>query len=96
MIDPAIQISEGKRGLSSRLYNDLLNSIITGDLPRGSHLPTEHQLSEDYGVSRTTVRAALARLKEEGYIESKQGSGTYVAEDPHISDMKPFAPGRKS
>ena len=78
--------------LSAQLHSDLLNSILSGDLGIGAPLPTEHQLSDDYGVSRATVRAALGKLKDDGYIDSRRGSGTFVKEreDPQV--LRAFAP----
>src|SRR5262249_50613899 len=45
----------------------------------GSRLPPEHALTEAFGVSRATLREAVAALRREGLIEARQGSGTYVA-----------------
>jgi GntR family transcriptional regulator len=55
----------------------LLDSIR--DLPEGSPLPTERLLAEEYGVSRTTVRQALAEMLVEGRVYRLQGKGTFVA-----------------
>ena len=41
-------------------------------------LPPERSLSETYGVARGTIREALSRLEQEGYVETRPGSGTYV------------------
>ncbi|WP_233252465.1 FadR/GntR family transcriptional regulator [Maritimibacter sp. 55A14] len=41
-------------------------------------LPAERQLADTYGVARGTVREALNRLEQEGYVEIRPGSGTYV------------------
>ena len=49
------------------------------DLPEGSPLPTERVLAEEYGVSRTTLRQALADLLVEGRVYRLQGKGTFVA-----------------
>ncbi len=65
--------------ISDRLYGDLRNGILSGDFPPKSFLPTEASLALDYGVSRTTVRVALDQLKNEGFVNSRQGSGTIVA-----------------
>lgn len=74
--------------LQARLADSLRQSIETGVLPAGSILPAERSLSRDLSVSRSTVTAALAVLKAEGTIESRQGSGTVVVGPP-----PPDAPG---
>lgn len=56
-----------------------LTGLITRNLEQGiTTLPTEAQLCADYGVSRQTVRAALAVLRQNGLIESRQGSGSFA------------------
>lgn len=56
-----------------------LTEQIARNLEQGiTALPTEAQLSARYGVSRQTVRAALAVLKQKGLIESRQGSGSFA------------------
>lgn len=77
--------------LSGQLYNDLLNGILVGDFPPLSSLPTETNLVSEYGIPRTTVRSALAQLKDEGFIVSRQGSGTIVTE--HVNGASvPYTP----
>ena len=76
--------------ITDRLYSDLLNAILIGEFPPHSTLPTEHILARDYGISRSTVRVALAQLKSEGFIVSRQGAGTVVA-DFNNSKTTPFA-----
>src|ERR1700757_3234796 len=44
----------------------------------GAALPTEQALCDEFGVSRITVRRALADLAEQGYIERRQGVGSFV------------------
>ena len=46
----------------------------------GRAIPSERQLSQDFGVSRLTVRAAIDELAREGYLVRRRGSGTYVSE----------------
>lgn len=53
--------------------------IDSGELAAGSKLPSENQLVESLGVSRVTVRKALAQLAEMGYTVSEKGRGTFVA-----------------
>ena len=64
--------------LSEQLADALAVSIREGQLPVGQRLPTEGKLAERFGVSRTVVREALSRLKMQGLIESRQGSGAFV------------------
>lgn len=60
------------------IYNDLKEKIRTNLYPAESSLPTEQQLQELYGVSRDTVRKALAILTERGLIQKVQGRGSMV------------------
>ena len=71
------------------VYNSLYTDIITGVYPPGEHLPGETTLAEIYGVSRNTLRQALAILNEDGMIIKSQGKGTIVAPQPkQKSDAK--------
>jgi GntR family transcriptional repressor for pyruvate dehydrogenase complex len=54
--------------------------IASGQLDPGSRLPTEQELSVEFGVSRTVVREAVSRLKSEGLVETRQGAGAFVAQ----------------
>ena len=53
--------------------------ITGGELLNGERLPPERAFAEQFGVSRGTVRDALRRLEEGGFVEKRPGSGTYVA-----------------
>ncbi|PZF87877.1 transcriptional regulator [Listeria ivanovii] len=63
-----------------QLANDLKEKIDKKTYNTGDTIPTESVLSAQYSVSRITVRKAVAKLIDEGYLESVQGSGTYVKE----------------
>src|SRR4051795_7650087 len=52
----------------------------------GNAIPSERQLSTDFGVSRLTVRAALEELVREGYLVREHGRGTFVSE-PKIAQQ---------
>jgi GntR family transcriptional regulator len=52
--------------------------IEAGDFSVGSFLPTEIELCDEFGVSRHTVREALRRLTEAGFVQRRQGSGSQV------------------
>src|ERR1700761_1070191 len=69
--------------LHRQLYLVLHDEILRGALAPGDALPTEQALCDQFGVSRITVRRALADLAERGYIERRQGVGSFVREhDP--------------
>jgi GntR family transcriptional regulator len=61
-----------------RIYNELSAQIDTGTLYPSGRLPPERIISEQLGVSRATVRRALAALEADGLIEAVQGRGTFV------------------
>lgn len=66
--------------LYKQLEEKLLKEIENGERPAGSRIPTENELSEQYKVSRVTVRKSLAKLTDMGYLDRKSGKGTFVAE----------------
>jgi len=61
-----------------QLKNYIENFIVRRSLKPGFLLPTEQVLGEKFGVSRSTIRHALAQLEIEGTIERKPGKGTFV------------------
>ena len=63
------------------VYNSLYKYIMDGTYPPGEYLTGETALSQKYGVSRNTLRQALAILQEDGMIIKSQGKGTLIA--PH-------------
>lgn len=62
------------------LAESIEGMIEAGDLKGGDRLPPERKLSESFNVSRNTVREAIRILSEKKLLESRIGSGTYVAE----------------
>ena len=58
--------------------NDLAARIQSGMYPAGSRMPAESQLIREYGVSRDTLRKALAVLEQEGYIQKARGREALV------------------
>lgn len=71
-------------GLSKPLYNQIqeyiAELILTGKLAPDVKIQSEREFSEDLGVSRMTVRRAITELVNEGLLERRHGSGTYVAQ----------------
>jgi GntR family transcriptional regulator len=58
----------------------LRNKILSGQYELGEKLPSENELAERFGVSKITIRHALARLEADRLITRKSGKGTFVAE----------------
>ncbi|MFD8072140.1 GntR family transcriptional regulator [Streptomyces sp. NPDC059718] len=67
-----------------RIAADLRNRISSGEFGIGDQIPTLPELAEAYEVSETTVRNALALLRNEGLIETRARAGTRVRERPPI------------
>lgn len=63
-----------------RIKQAILANIHAGHWKVGDSIPTEHALTEQFGVSRMTVNRALKELSEEKVLERRQGSGTFVAQ----------------
>jgi GntR family transcriptional repressor for pyruvate dehydrogenase complex len=66
--------------LTDRVCGALTELISGDDFPPGSRLPSEMKMASRFGVSRTVIREAVSRLKSEGLVESRQGSGVFVRE----------------
>src|SRR5215472_12984233 len=66
--------------LHEQLYRQIRDELKSGRFGDGSsRLPSSRTLATDRGISRSTVRLALSKLHAEGYLRSKPGSGTFVA-----------------
>ncbi len=67
---------------TERLYQQIVEQIekrvVAGELKVGDQLPSERELGEQFGVSRTAVREAVKILREKGLIEVRAGRGTFV------------------
>lgn len=61
-----------------QIASDLRGRIVRGDLPPGAALPSERELVERWGVARATVVKALDVLRQEGLIDTRQGTGSTV------------------
>jgi DNA-binding FadR family transcriptional regulator len=70
-----------ERKLSRRLFEQLAEQIRSGRFAPGARLPTEQALTRSAGVSRTVVREAVAALRADGLVVTRQGVGAFVAEN---------------
>ncbi len=89
---PALAQDLDRIGRRPRLADDvaerLRERIAAAGLAPGDRLPVERELAAVFGVSRAVVREAVARLKADGLVETRQGSGAFVA------TRRPSAPFR--
>lgn len=69
------------RNLTDEVTERIKREISSGRLKPGTRLPTEQELMTAMGVSRTVVREAVAALRADGLVTTRQGSGAYVAAD---------------
>src|SRR6185369_9123780 len=69
------------KSLAHELITRLTADITSGNIPPGARLPTEQELIAATGVSRTVVREAVAALRAEGLVVTRQGVGAFVPEN---------------
>ncbi|WP_201307897.1 GntR family transcriptional regulator [Companilactobacillus farciminis] len=62
-----------------QIHNEIRKEIESGKWAVGERIPSERQLSQDFDVSRMTLRQAIQTLVDEGILQRQVGSGTYVA-----------------
>ncbi len=72
--------AKGSRESSRNLYSQLKAAILDGRLGAGARLPATRKSAAFFGVSRNTAAEVYERLLNEGYVVSRRGSGTYVAD----------------
>lgn len=73
--------------LQEQLYNELLKNIKEGVFKPGEMITSELKLSEEYGVSRITVRNSIQQLVDEGYLIKRRGKGTFVKSHIHTEGL---------
>jgi GntR family transcriptional regulator/MocR family aminotransferase len=78
--------------LARQVYQALRDAILDGRLGAGDRLPASRVLAGDLGVSRNTTLSAIDQLVSEGYLETRRGSGCYVAAS--LPDARPSPPRR--
>jgi DNA-binding FadR family transcriptional regulator len=69
-----------RQSLTSMLVEAVTERIQSGQYKRGDQLPTEKELIEEFGVSRTVVREAIAALRAQGLVTTRQGVGAFVTD----------------
>ena len=81
-----LRLSKLNRGphLPALVASSISREIAQGRLKPGDQLPSEQALAVTFGVSRNVVREAIAILRSEGHVWSKQGRGAFVADKTNV------------
>ncbi|MGK5675727.1 GntR family transcriptional regulator [Micromonospora sp. URMC 106] len=77
------------RPLYIRIAMSLKARILAGTYQPAARLPGEEELAAAFGASRSTIRQAIADLRQAGYVVSQRGSGTYVCAELPIEPLSP-------
>jgi GntR family transcriptional regulator len=81
--DRSARINHGSAvPVSAQVAADIEADIDAGRLAPDTRLPSEAELSQQYGVARVTVRRAIEQLRQRGKVVTVHGRGTYVAQNP--------------
>ncbi len=72
-----------RKSLTDIVRDALSERVMADGLKPGDRLPTERELIDEFGVSRTVIRDAISRLRADGVVESRQGAGVFVRETIH-------------
>ncbi len=84
------------RNLTQAIAERIAGEIMSGKLPPGARLPTEQEMVAAMGVSRTVVREAVAALRAEGLVTTRQGAGAFVAAEAGRRPFRLAAAGLRS
>jgi len=76
----------------AQVVAEIKQRIERGTYPPGSLLPSEHQLVTEFGISRPTIVRALSALRQDGWIETQQGKGSFVRGRPALADAERTRP----
>lgn len=68
----------GKRSVREHLLRRMVQNIVSGDMAEGATLPNEAELTETFGVSRTSLREAMQYLSALGMVRSRTRAGTII------------------
>lgn len=87
-MDLSVDVSD-RRDRVGAVYRALVAAIREGRARPGDRLPPSRSLAADLGVSRTTTSAAYERLAAEGYVRTRPGGGTFVADHDRAARRRP-------
>lgn len=76
----------------AQVVAEIQKRIERGEYPAGSLLPSEHQLVSEFRVSRPTIVKALSSLRQDGWIDTQQGKGSFVRGRPALAGAERTRP----
>ena len=76
--------------LTKQVYEQLRGKILKRELQAGERLPPTRKFARELDVSRNVIINVYEQLIAEGYLESREGSGTYVAQDSYLEEYKDY------
>jgi GntR family transcriptional regulator len=80
----------------AQVVAEIQRRIERGDYPPGSLLPSEHHLVDVFKVSRPTIVKALSSLRQDGWIETQQGKGSFVRGRPALAGAQRTRPAENA
>jgi DNA-binding GntR family transcriptional regulator len=80
----------------AQVVAEIQRRISEGEYAPGTLLPSEHQLVEAFGVSRPTIVKALSSLRQDGWIETQQGRGSFVRGRPALAGAQRTRPAENA
>jgi DNA-binding GntR family transcriptional regulator len=78
----------------AQVVAEIKRRIESGEYAPGLLLPSEHQLVDSFGVSRPTIVKALSSLRQDGWIETQQGRGSFVRGRPALAGAERTRPAQ--
>ncbi|MBT2786474.1 MULTISPECIES: GntR family transcriptional regulator [unclassified Halomonas] len=82
--------TDGRLPLYAKLRDQLGSRIANGEWKPGDMIPSENRLAEEYGVALATMRMALKQLVDEGLLDRRRGTGTFVKQPAFRADLFRF------
>ena len=73
---------------ASQIAAELADSIRSGELQPGALMPSERELIERFGTTKSTAGKAIALLQAEGLVRTETGRGTFVQDIPKVKRVR--------
>jgi GntR family transcriptional repressor for pyruvate dehydrogenase complex len=80
----------GRKSVVKQVLDHFREVLIRGELQPGDYLPSESELTESFGVGKTSIREAIKMLEAVGVVEVKQGHGSFIREKPAEDTLTPM------